>query len=341
MATRIERNAGTVLTPGLDEEHRAVAWALMERETYISAWRLGYLAVFLLVVAIPIDVFLTALGVGFSISLTRDAHVVFNDSRLVPFVYAALGFVLLTVVVHSAFLALASMDSPALGSGTARFPALRAAAWWIESYLWALRAGMAFVVPPILALFGIAVLGPAIGVFFGLVWMVCAVAVLGDPTQLLAKPRRLLQDLYDRSGVLGSADSRVVSLWTLAWGTAQGVAYAAACIIYLALIALVVTRVVGLNLGVGSASASQGQAAILAIGVLIGLSRAIADGIALLLLAGITLEISKRQHQRERWVRSGRSQAAAVFGAQMAPGAGGVPMAPGGPLGSGSGDPRR
>jgi len=43
-----------------------------------------------------------------------------------------------TLVVHSIFLCLTSINSPALGSGSPRFDPARAAVWWIESYLWAI-----------------------------------------------------------------------------------------------------------------------------------------------------------------------------------------------------------
>ena len=49
LATVAERPRGVVLTPGLDEEHREVAWMLMSANRYFSAWRLGYVAATLLV----------------------------------------------------------------------------------------------------------------------------------------------------------------------------------------------------------------------------------------------------------------------------------------------------
>ena len=48
LATVADRPLGVVLTPGLDEEHREVAWTLMFRQSYVSAWKLGYAAAALL-----------------------------------------------------------------------------------------------------------------------------------------------------------------------------------------------------------------------------------------------------------------------------------------------------
>ena len=44
LAVSTERQEGVVLTPGLDDEHREIAWALAKSNHYISAWRLGYAA---------------------------------------------------------------------------------------------------------------------------------------------------------------------------------------------------------------------------------------------------------------------------------------------------------
>ena len=46
------RQPGVVLTPGLDEEHRQLAWTLMLGRHYVSAWRLGYVAAAMLLLVV-------------------------------------------------------------------------------------------------------------------------------------------------------------------------------------------------------------------------------------------------------------------------------------------------
>jgi len=303
--TLVERQAGTVLTPGLDEEHRAVAWTLMARQSYVSAWKLGYVAAALLVLAIPIDVFFAALG-SLSALDGRGVSGAVNDPRAVPAVALAGLAMLAVIVVHSCFLALATMDAPALGCGTPRFATPRAAVWWIESYLWALRAGLAFVLPPLIALAAFSIVGIP-GLVFGIVWMVSAYVLLGDPISSLAKPRRLLEDLYERSGVPGSPDKRIVSLWALAWGASQALVYVAASILYILIIVVAIIAIVSQSVDLTFDRQFDDTIAIFLL--VVGMARAVADAISYLLLARVTVEIAGRQRERENWVRSGRSGA--------------------------------
>ena len=92
---------------------------------------------------------------------------------------------------------------------------------------------MAFVLPPFLTLFALGLGGPIFGLGGGIVWFVCAYWLLGDPVSCLGKPKRLLQDLWDRLGVPGSADSRIVLFWSVAWGTGRGIEYAVSGVAYL------------------------------------------------------------------------------------------------------------
>jgi len=62
LATVVHKPQDAVLTPGLDEEHREVAWTLMYRQQYISAWKLGYFAAGLILITLAVTAFVTALA---------------------------------------------------------------------------------------------------------------------------------------------------------------------------------------------------------------------------------------------------------------------------------------
>ena len=324
LATVVQRQEGVALTPGLDEEHRGLAWTLMLRQTYVSAWRLGYVAAGLLLAFLAVWIVLagTALfavlrsysanSVGVTDSpfgsLQGPIGAVFGASVVVGALIAVTA-----VVIHSIFLCLTSMNAPALGSGAPRFGPDRAAIWWIESFLWAIRGGVAFVIPPFLALFAVGLGGAVVGLGLGVIWFMCAFWLLGDPVTCLGKPKRLLEDLWNRLGVPGSADSRIVVLWSAAWGTGRGLEYAVAGASYLFLIVFVIVDLFASMFGQGLDPAPESQvrltATLLSVGILI--VQFLADGIALFLLAKITLELARRQRVREEWVLGGLDMAKA------------------------------
>lgn len=310
LATVSDRQQGVVLTPGLDDEHREIAWTLMFRQRYISAWKLGYLAAGLLIVTLALAVFadFTSLVVFVANGSLDPALMKPPQISTLSAALLALGFVgLVTAVIHSGFLGLTSMDAPALGSGSPRFDPVRAALWWIESALWAIRGGLSFVVPPLLCLFGIWLGGLVLGLGMGIVWAAVSFYMLGDPIANLGKPARLLHDLWNRLGVPGSSDSRIVTMWSAAWGTGRGVEYAVSGLIFVAIIAFALIDFVAARFGMGLTPASQSQADVIfrLIGFLVLAIQGIADGIGLLLLAQITIELSKRQRVREDWVLRG------------------------------------
>jgi len=320
LATVADRQQGVVLTPGLDEEHREVAWTLMFRQRYISAWKLGYVAAGLLFIALGAAVFATLVGVITVIRSRLDASTL-DASQLVTIGAAELIFLvvlLLAAVVHSVFLYLTSMNAPALGSGSPRFDPIRAAFWWIESFLWGLRAALAFVIPPFLCLaalglvgFALGIVGLVFGLTLGLVWAVCAFWLLGDPISSLGRPSRLLHDLWTRLGVPGSPDSRIVTIWSAAWGTGCGVGCAVSAMIYIAIIAVVLAEVAAGLFGFDIVPAPQSQIDLMAgiIDILVRVVFLAAEEIALYLLAMITIELSKRQRIREAWVLGGLADA--------------------------------
>ena len=316
LATVANRQQDVVLTPGLDEEHREVAWTLMFRQKYISAWKLGYLAAGLIFATLAVSAFTAVQTVVIVIvgsSLRAGGPNGGQVALLGVTGLASLGVGVLMVVVHSVFLCLTSMNAPALGSGSPRFDPARAAVWWIESALWAIRGGLAFVIPPMLAVFGLLIGGRIFGLAIGVVWSICAFWLLGDPITNLGKPKRLLADLWDRLGVPGSANSRTVTLWSFAWGTARGISYLVSAMLFLAIIVLAFAGLFIGMMGQEITPASQDQTILVGrlIADFILIVEFVADGIGLYLLARVTLELARRQRTREEWVLRGMDDAKA------------------------------
>jgi hypothetical protein len=295
LATTAHRQQGVVLTPGLDDDHRAEAWTLMSSRRYTSAWRLGYVAAGMLVITLALLAMLTA--VDFVVLLAGG---LFDQSRtathepdriqvaIVTVVAMSLvAFLLLTLVVHSVFLGLTSMNSAALGSGTPRFGAVRAGLWWLEALGWTIWGVLCLSV---------------------ILYLIAkALRILGGPISAITKPRRLLQDLMDRLGVPGSSDSRLVGYWSMAWGTARGINYAMSLApLILAAMFLFIFTALSVT-GLGYTPAPPGQVAFYAtlLVVLLTVGELVADGVALFLLARITWELASRQRVREEWVVSG------------------------------------
>lgn len=332
MATVRQRQSGVVLTPGLDEEHREVAWTLMLRQTYISAWKLGYVAAALLFLVIVVGMFTAAIEIALMVSRGSPTPVDPGSVRgpILPTALLALGLTgLCAAVIHSVFLGLTSMDAPALGSGSPRFDPVRAGLWWIESSLWAIRAGLAFIGPPFLCVFAISIGGPVLGLLGGLAWAVCFFWLFGDPIASLGKPSRLLKDLWERLTVTGSSDSRIVTLWSGAWGMARGVDFAIAAMVYATIAVMYVANFLASRFDVsiwGSSSDDVTLMAILLADLVVAVEW-IADGVALYLLAQVTIELSRRQRIREKWVLAGLSAALARTDAASAASATGMPAA--------------
>lgn len=309
------RQEGVVLTPGLDEEHRGVAWTLMSRQRYYSAWKLGYVATVLLVVTLILSTIENAalMPVALMNGFVQQVDIPRQLILGIAICSAALSIVgLITIVVHSAFLALTSMAVPALGSGTPRFHPARAAVWWIEGELWAIRGSLAFIVPPLLSLLAMALFG-LLGILAGIVWFVCAYMFLGDPVTCLAKPRRLLLDLYQRLAIPGSEDTRKITLWSLAWGVFHGLGSAVAGLVYLVFILFVFVAFIA-ELAGSPLTLISGQR-LYAVEIVLSLTvltiETIASIAALYFLAQITLDLANRQRFRERWVLEGAQADAA------------------------------
>jgi hypothetical protein len=329
LAKVAERPVGAVLTPGLDEDHRDIAWALMSTHRYVSAWRLGYVSAALLIIC-PIVVALAfvdlvAMVVSYDLLNSNVSTVDFDPVQVqfLGLLWLVAGVVsLLAVTIHSTFLALTSMNTGALGSGTPRFGAVRAWFWWVESNLWAwwglqvcmLPVYMAvgiLVLAEVLSTFGI-LLGIGVAVFLVLI-LKEALGALGGPIASIGKPKRLPQDLLERLGVPGDSDTRWAGLWGMAWATARGVEFA----FFLGpvlLVAAVLLLLLGLALtGVHLAPASLDQTVVyryLILGLLVAIHGA-ADIFGFFAMANITVQLARRQRVRENWVMSGADHARA------------------------------
>lgn len=315
LATVAERSTGVVLTPGLDEEHREVAWTLMSGRRYVSAWKLGYVAAAMIILFVPLAAFVLAAEFWLVVAnnlLDPIAVAQYHPAPtlsavLVVAVFVLLFVAVLMVVLHSVFLGLTSMNAPALGSGTPRFGPVRAGLWWIESYLWSLWGLQTlWVIPYIVAR---------------------AFGVLCGPIAAIGKPRRLLQDLMDRYGVPGSSDSRLVGFWSMAWGAARGIVYASYLLPLLVLITAIVLILSTSLLGIALTPAPPGQAAFFAtlLVLMVVAGQYLAEGSGLFLLARITIELSRRQRRREAWVAGGLAHATPTV---AAPGRAAVAEAP-------------
>jgi hypothetical protein len=309
LATVAERNKGVVLTPGLDEEHREIAWALMTGNRYVSAWRLGYVSAGLialsLILASAIAVDLVVIWIGIVAHAVAPGSSVAQNpalSAILLALFIVLAAVSLTMVVlHSIFLGLTAMNSPALGCGTARFGPVRSGLWWIESYLWSAWGLQTLWVFPL-------VVARAFGVLCG-------------PVAAIGKPRRMLQDLMQRFGVPGAADTRVVGFWSMTWAAARVISYFSYLLPVVLLIAAYFLFHVVPLLGIHVVSAPQGQVVFFALILvaLISVGEILAAAAGLFFLAQITLELSRRQRTREIWVRHGLPAAmASLSGMAMA-----------------------
>ena len=351
LATVAERPRGVVLTPGLDEDHREVAWTLMSANRYFSAWRLGYVAAALLVL-FPVLFLLTwvldsfiFIGAGgldptnpgsFQLDSTQTS--ILGLLYLSTFVCA-----IVMVVVHSVFLALTSMNASALGSGKAAFGPLRAGLWYVESTLWVLW-GWASVIFPIALVLTAIVMGPLFGIaglIVGLlmagVWFVCArwlMGIIGGPITSMGKPRRLHKDLMDRLGVPGMSDSRDVGIWAGAWATQRMIEYLTILgpllIVALEVFIWVGASMLGLELHQASASDEAYYGSL--IGAVAGFAYVGSIAVGFVMLARISIQLSKRQRAREAWMVGGYRDSKARVAAGLSPNAG-VARAPAmGPL---------
>ncbi|HEX7490131.1 MAG TPA: hypothetical protein VF337_00315 [Candidatus Limnocylindrales bacterium] len=338
LATVAERSAGVVLTPGLDEDHREIAWALMSTHRYVSAWLFGYISAALLIlypVLLTLAlVDLVAMVISYDMLNVNAYPISFDLAQIQTLGLLWLVAILvsvLTTIVHSTFLALTSMNTGALGSGTPRFGAVRAWFWWHESSFWALWGLQVFLLPiyvfagivllfDVLNMFGL-LLGIAVAIFLIMILRE-ALNALGGPIASMAKPKRLPQDLLERLGVPGDSDTRWAGLWGMAWTTARGVEFTVLLALPLLSIAVLLLFVVLLMTGAHLSVPPPDQFHLygyLIFGLIVAI-RGAAGIFGFFAMANITVQLARRQRVREKWVMSGADRARArMFGAPAAP----------------------
>jgi hypothetical protein len=193
-----------------------------------------------------------------------------------------------------------AMDTPALGGGTPRYGMLRSGLWWVESFGWTILAWLILGGPYLgLALFS------APGMVLGVFWLASGWYLMGNPISFLGRPRRLLDDLWARLSVPGSGDARTVTLWSLSWGTARGLVLAYyAFLTLLGVVTFTVLIVAALSgHGVGVTISDNYRTIATLLDALAYGSAFVAETIAYLLLAQVTLGLVDRLKVRERWVK--------------------------------------
>jgi hypothetical protein len=296
LATIRERKPGVVLTPGLDEEHREMAWMLMAGSHYTSAWKLGYLTAGLIIAFLVGPILVSFVIVAMAIAsavFPGLAHWVLIDPRVVTVVYTLWALLLpASFVLHGVFLALTSMNAPALGSGSPRFDPVRALLWPIETLLWLWWGVACFNLWPY-------VIGHALGMDCG-------------PIGAIGKPRRLLEDLMVRLGVPEASDARLVTSWSAAWGALVGIVYAVALGPFLLLLLIIAMS----RLGLVMPSQSGFALMLIAAAVVAMAAFTLAVAAFLFTLTRVTMEMAYRQRVRERWVFGGLRDAQAKAYAQ-------------------------
>jgi hypothetical protein len=224
---------GYVAAPALDDENRGIARAYMSQGRYVSAWQIGYLTGFVTIVAVAFEALYATIAVLHAISRSPGyaSPKAFPWFETPPAVLglAVAALVLVGLVLQGLFLCLTSMNSPALGSGTARFGPFRCAVWPLESVLW--------------AVWGLGGLRA-----YDRWW--ARRLYLGDPlSSATDNPPRLLQDLLDRLWVPRRSGSGLVPLWGTAWAALVLIGYLLLFTLVLALIGTPLPFVVLLAIG--------------------------------------------------------------------------------------------
>jgi hypothetical protein len=312
MATVTERARGTVLTPGLDENDRQIAWALMARHRYTSIWPLGYLTALLMGVVAVFEASVIILYVWWSASLDLELPAPNGDPTwgAILNVLIIMGVVSIPVIVlHSIFLGLTALNSPALGSGNPAFDPVRCGLWWLENVFWLFLAYVVCLLPTRIALRMFPLLGIVLGLMVGFIWFVVVLWLSGMGIRWLLRPRLPIIDLYERLSVPGAPSSRMTMWWSAARGLVYGVPFGWT-VLWFAVILFLEVLVLGSLLfgyGIDVASPAQFETSARAIYFFLGGILVLASAASYVLFAWITFELARRQRIREKWVLSGLS----------------------------------
>jgi hypothetical protein len=310
MATIHERHLEGVMMPGFDKLEPGVARAMLAQHPYNPAWPYAYASVALLIPPIAFQVGLLLYEVAYLIALVAPDRYSMGATWSLVLAICLGGFgasLVLAGVVHSIFLGLTDMNVPSLGGGEPRFAPPRAFAWWIESGLWALRANLTVWGPLAIGLKSMEVVG-LFGLAFALMLLTVTTRYFHNPLYSLGKPARLLEDLIARLALRGSSDRGLASMWSGAWSTARLIDVITPLVVVVGAIVMVVASFIQMTReAFGTAPASElnylsSFYTLAALLVLLVVAEVVANIIALLLLARITLSLSDSQRARRQWV---------------------------------------
>jgi hypothetical protein len=310
MATVQERHLADVMLPGVDRLEQGAARATLTRHPYNVAWPLGYISAALMIPPVVFQFGFLLCEAAFLIALLVPDRLSLGANWWLTVQICLVGYGLslaVMTVIHSAFLGLTNMNVPSLGGGQPRFGSPRASAWWIETALWASRAQLTIWVPLAIGLRTMAVLGP-LGLLFACALMSISTWYLHNPFYSLRKPARLLEDLMRRLALRGSTDGGLVSMWSAAWSTARFIDVITPLVVLGGLIVMVIAAFVQMTrTASGSAPASEldfmtSVTTMSAVLFLMIMAEVVANVIALLLLARVTLSLSHSQRVRRTWV---------------------------------------
>jgi hypothetical protein len=310
MATVHERHLADMVMPGVDQLDPSEARALVSQHEYTTAWPLGYMAVLLLIPPLLFQAGLMGCAMVLAGAVLAPWSYSLSDGWWVALAACTAGFtftLVLAAVVHSAFLWLTDANVPSLGGGSPRFAPWRAAMWWIESALWALRADAIIWVPIYLGDRAGLLVGPfGLVLTFSLMWL--AIFLFGGPLHNVRKPARLLEDLTGRLALPGSSDESLPGLWSASWGTARLIDALTPLVVLVGSIVIVVSFVVQqMRMATGSPPAVEldfmsSVRTLAVLLILLALVESVANMIALGLLARLTASLAGNQKARRRWV---------------------------------------
>jgi hypothetical protein len=310
MATVHERRLADITMPGVDELTPDHARALLARYPYSAAWPIGYASIALLAPPVLFQLGFLLCEVAYLIALVAPNSYSLGAgwSLLVAICAGGYGLsILVAAVVHSVFLALTDANVPSLGGGQPRFAPPRAAAWWIESALWAWRANATVWIPLYIGIVSMSVVG-LFGIVFAMALIWLATKYLRNPMYSLRKPARLLEDMVGRLSLRGSNDTGLPGLWSAAWSTARMIDVISPVVVIGGGFIIVVAQIIQMmREASGSAPASEltfigSLTTMSAVLVLLLMAEVAANTIALVLLARVTWSLSDSEKVRRKWV---------------------------------------
>jgi hypothetical protein len=229
LATIEIRNLDGVMLPGVESFDLSPDRAMLSREPYRAAWRIGYVSAAILLATIVFQFGLaTACAIQVAAAMVPDYSA---GPWAGPLLLAsAAGYALslgLAAVVHSAFLGRIDGNVQSLGGGQPQFGSARASLWWLESVLWFVRANLVIWIPALLILGAEGIAGPYSSHFTqraillpGMLLAWLAFRILGNPLKSLGRPNSLLNDLTGRLA-LRETPAGQVAIWSGAWLAAR------------------------------------------------------------------------------------------------------------------------